>query len=86
MRVARQIGTYDISILPDQDCCSLFVPKHPETMSRLEQLNQAESLLSVERLVNTALAGSSQEIILPDFAPIPSLRNEDRKQNPAIPG
>jgi tRNA uracil 4-sulfurtransferase len=77
MRAARQIGTYDISILPDQDCCSLFVPKHPETMSRLEQLTQAESLLSVERLVNASLEGSSQETILPDFAPIPSLSNED---------
>lgn len=76
MRMARQIGTYNISILPDQDCCSLFVPKHPETMSKLEQVNQAESLLDVERLVSTALAGSSQETVAADFAPIQSLGNQ----------
>jgi thiamine biosynthesis protein ThiI len=77
MRVARQIGTYDISILPDQDCCSLFVPKHPETMAKLEQVNQAESLLDVGRLVAAALSGRSQEVSLPDFAPVPSVRSED---------
>ena len=33
--VARRIGTYEISIQPDQDCCSLFVPKHPETKANL---------------------------------------------------
>lgn len=75
MRVARQIGTYDISILPDQDCCSLFVPKHPETMSRLEQVNQAESPLNLERLVEASLAGISQETIMPDFILNPSPRN-----------
>jgi thiamine biosynthesis protein ThiI len=77
MRVARQIGTYDISILPDQDCCSLFVPKHPETMAKLEQVNQAESLLDVGRLVAAALSGRGQEVSLPDFAPVPSVRSED---------
>ncbi|MBP1607993.1 MAG: thiI [Acidobacteria bacterium] len=77
MRVARQIGTYDISILPDQDCCSLFVPKHPETMAKLEQVNQAESLLDVGRLVAAALSGRGQEVPLPDFAPVPSVRSED---------
>jgi len=75
MRVARQIGTYDISILPDQDCCSLFVPKHPETMSRLEQVNQAESPLNLERLVEASLSGISQETITPDFILNPSPRN-----------
>ena len=77
MRVARQIGTYDISILPDQDCCSLFVPKHPETMAKLEQVNQAESLLDVGRLVAAALSWRGQEVSLPDFAPVPSVRSED---------
>ena len=33
--LARRIGTYEISIQPDQDCCSLFVPKHPETRANL---------------------------------------------------
>src|SRR5207244_8338079 len=36
--VARRIGTYDITIQPDQDCCSLFVPKHPETKADLRDI------------------------------------------------
>jgi tRNA uracil 4-sulfurtransferase len=76
MRMAREMGTYEISILPDQDCCTLFVPKHPETMSKLEQVQQAERLLDVPRLVEAALAGSNKEIILPDFFPAPSLQNQ----------
>ena len=45
--VARRIGTYDISILPDQDCCSLFVPKHPETKANLIEIEKSESRLDV---------------------------------------
>ena len=54
---ARPLGTYPISIIPDQDCCSLFVPKHPATKSRLEDVEQMEALLPVEEMVNEALAG-----------------------------
>jgi thiamine biosynthesis protein ThiI len=52
---ARLLGSYDISILPDQDCCSLFASRHPATFSNLEQIQQAESHLSVEKLVQLAL-------------------------------
>ncbi len=48
---AQRIGTFEISIQPDQDCCSLFVPKHPATRSRLKEIIAAESLLDVEGLV-----------------------------------
>jgi thiamine biosynthesis protein ThiI len=41
IRIAREIGTYNLSILADQDCCTLFVPKHPETMSSLPQADSA---------------------------------------------
>ena len=54
---ARPLGTYPISIIPDQDCCSLFVPKHPATKSRVEDVEQMEALLPVEEMVNEALAG-----------------------------
>tara|TARA_B100001750_G_scaffold205819_1_gene183125 strand:+ start:666 stop:1751 length:1086 start_codon:yes stop_codon:yes gene_type:complete len=54
---ARPLGTYPISIIPDQDCCSLFVPKHPVTRSRLKDVEQMEELLPVEEMVNAALAG-----------------------------
>jgi thiamine biosynthesis protein ThiI len=71
MRTARQIGTYDISILPDQDCCSLFVPRHPETMSSLEQADKAESLLDVPKLVESALSATTREFIEPGFGSEP---------------
>jgi len=48
---ARALGTYEVSILPDQDCCSLFVPRHPATMSRLEEVERAEARLDIEKLV-----------------------------------
>jgi len=52
---ARRFGTYPISILPHLDCCSLFVPKHPETRATAEQLAEAEELLDVDGLVRRAL-------------------------------
>ncbi|RMH41053.1 MAG: tRNA 4-thiouridine(8) synthase ThiI [Deltaproteobacteria bacterium] len=45
---ARAIGTYELSILPYDDCCSLFVPKHPATRARLEDLRAAESRLDID--------------------------------------
>jgi thiamine biosynthesis protein ThiI len=68
MRIARDIGTYDISIIADQDCCSLFVPKHPETMSSIEQVERAERELNIAHLVESALKASSRETIPPDFS------------------
>ena len=67
IRIAREIGTYDISILADQDCCSLFVPRHPETMSNLERVESAESGLDIPRLVQTAINETTREIVAPDF-------------------
>ena len=52
---ARALGSYEISILPDQDCCSLFAPRHPATFSNLEVIGQAESNLQVDALVRMAL-------------------------------
>jgi thiamine biosynthesis protein ThiI len=52
---ARALGSYDISILPDQDCCSLFVPRHPATTSRLDEVERAEAGLEIEQLVKLAL-------------------------------
>jgi len=52
---AKKIGTYDISILPHQDCCSRFVPEHPETKANLEIVEKAERKLKVEDLIKKAL-------------------------------
>jgi thiamine biosynthesis protein ThiI len=52
---ARELGTYEISIIPDQDCCRLFVPKHPATISTLEEVRAAEANLGIEKLVQMGL-------------------------------
>lgn len=52
---ARLLGTFETSILPDQDCCSLFVPAHPETHARLEDVVAAEALLEVDSMVAAAV-------------------------------
>ena len=51
----KQLGTFDISIQPDQDCCSLFVPKHPATKARLKDVEHNESRLDVDTLVKEAV-------------------------------
>ncbi|MEE2876328.1 MAG: tRNA uracil 4-sulfurtransferase ThiI [Candidatus Neomarinimicrobiota bacterium] len=60
---AKDIGTYDISILPDQDCCSLFVPKRPSTKARTEQLEKEEEVLNIDELVDAAVETASSELI-----------------------
>jgi thiamine biosynthesis protein ThiI len=62
VHVARRIGTYDISILPDQDCCSLFVPKHPETKADLIEIENSEARLNVTEAMKAAMA--SAEVLL----------------------
>jgi tRNA uracil 4-sulfurtransferase len=52
---ARALGTFETSIQPDQDCCSLFVPPHPETHANLDEVRAAESVLDVERMMADAV-------------------------------
>lgn len=52
---AKEIGTYDISILPDQDCCVRFVPKHPETKARIKDVEKAEKKLKTKKLIRSAI-------------------------------
>lgn len=54
---ARSIGTFEISSLPYDDCCSLFTPKHPNTRPTEDLLIEAEKKLDVEGLIERALAG-----------------------------
>jgi len=60
---ARDITTYDISILPDQDCCSLFLPRHPATKAQLSDVTEEESHLEVEALIAKTLEETRQEVI-----------------------
>ncbi|MBV4432214.1 tRNA 4-thiouridine(8) synthase ThiI [Clostridium tyrobutyricum] len=55
MDVARKIGTYNTSILPYEDCCTIFVPKHPKTKPRLEEIKKAESILNIDELVKKSI-------------------------------
>lgn len=52
---AKRIGTYDISIEPDQDCCKLFVPPHPSTKTRIEDVRKIERILDIPTLVKRGL-------------------------------
>ncbi|MDA2937869.1 tRNA 4-thiouridine(8) synthase ThiI [Acidobacteria bacterium AH-259-A15] len=53
--VARRIGTFPISILPAEDCCSLFIPRHPETRAKLEGIKRVESRLDIDQMVEDTL-------------------------------
>ena len=55
MDIARDIDTYETSILPYEDCCTIFVPKHPKTKPQVEAMRNSESKLDVEKLVNDAI-------------------------------
>jgi tRNA uracil 4-sulfurtransferase len=59
---ARRIGTFEISTLPDQDCCQLFVPRSPATSAKPDEVAAAEAPLDVEGLVAAALAGVEEEL------------------------
>ena len=57
VRIARKIGTFETSILPYEDCCTVFTPKHPKTRPQVADLEEAEKALDVEVLVDEAVAG-----------------------------
>lgn len=57
MALARRIGTYDISIRPHVDCCSLFVPRHPATKGRIEDLAVEEAKVPLEAMLERAFGG-----------------------------
>jgi thiamine biosynthesis protein ThiI len=58
---ARRIGTFEISSIPDQDCCQLFVPKHPATKARFSEVEQDETKLDVSELVRYGVENAAEE-------------------------
>jgi len=56
--LARQIGTYELSIQPYKDCCSL-IARHPETRAKLREVLEAESVLPIEQLISRSLSEMS---------------------------
>lgn len=58
---AQRLGTFDISIVPDQDSCTLFTPRHPETHARRSHVDEAEATLPIDEMVVSAVAGAAVE-------------------------
>ena len=57
VEIARRIDTFETSVLPYEDCCTIFTPRHPLTKPKLENIVRSESLLDFEGLVASAVAG-----------------------------
>lgn len=66
VRIARKIDTYETSILPYEDCCTVFTPKHPNTKPVLEKILKSESHLDMERLLDEAVEGIETIRIRPE--------------------
>jgi thiamine biosynthesis protein ThiI len=65
---AQRLRTYPISIIPDQDCCTLFTPRHPATRAKLEEVETAEQALPIEQIVREgATAAALERFTFPDI-------------------
>ena len=57
--IARRIGTFDISIEPYEDCCTIFTPKHPRTKPNLAIVEKEEAKLVVQDLIDACVQGAT---------------------------
>ena len=57
VQISRKIGTYETSILPYEDCCTVFTPRHPRLRPTIGEMQYAEEKLDIEKLVAEAVAG-----------------------------
>ena len=55
IEIAKKIGTFETSILPYEDCCTIFVPKHPETQPKIDRLEKSETHLEIEKMVDEVI-------------------------------
>ena len=65
VRIARKIGTFETSILPYEDCCTVFTPRHPKTRPSLEEIQEAEAALDIDGLIETAMQGIERVVLHP---------------------
>lgn len=65
MEKAQEIGTFEKSIEPYEDCCTVFLPKHPTTKPRLSRIEESESRLDVDALVEAAVESAEVVVINP---------------------
>lgn len=63
MEIAEKIGTYETSILPYEDCCTVFTPRHPVTKPKLDSMPKVEARLDIDALVNEAVENTEMIIV-----------------------
>jgi len=63
VRIAREIGTFDTSILPYEDCCTVFTPKHPKTKPKIDDILEFEKAVPFEELENEAVSNCERLVI-----------------------
>ena len=61
--IAKKIDTFETSIIPEEDCCSVFAPKKPVTKPKLERIEDSEKVLDVEKLIEDAISNMEVEVI-----------------------
>jgi tRNA uracil 4-sulfurtransferase len=77
---AQRLGTYSISIIPDQDCCTLFTPRHPTTRARVHEVDRAEAALALDALVAAAAESAVvEEFRFPMLESQVAVRDENRR-------
>ena len=65
VQIARKIGTFETSILPYEDCCTVFTPRHPKTRPHLDEIEAAEDVLDMEALIQAAVDGIERVVLDP---------------------
>jgi thiamine biosynthesis protein ThiI len=71
---AARIGTLETSVIPDQDCCQLFVPRHPATRAHPDEVAAAERRFDVGALVRQAVEATERVTVIGPVAPEPDAR------------
>ncbi len=67
VKVSRKIETFETSILPYEDCCTVFTPKHPTTKPKIEKIIASESVLDIEALIKEAVDGVETIVVTPGY-------------------
>ena len=61
--IAKKINTFNTSILPYEDCCTVFVPQHPVTKPKVEDLRNSEAMVDFECMIQKAMANTETLIV-----------------------
>lgn len=67
VEISRKIDTYELSILPYEDCCTVFTPKHPKTRPSVAEVAAAQAGFDFAPLVQEAIEGTEVKMIRPSY-------------------